>query len=420
MNIETIKKYKDDVNSKEYDVIIVGAGVSGLMLAKLFNESKLKVLLIENRDTIKVPWNHRYGTTMGVVEKFHFDEKCIIKRYDEFEFLYADKEKSKFSYRKPEFCIIDILPFAQGLELSFEVKTSTTIKDIRKDSGKVLITDHLDNIYKAKIIVDCSGESKIVSKYLGQIKKGKPVDFYSISLELTNCNIPEMRSLQFIADLRYTNSAFWFYPYSTRECQFGLTEWFTEYPDEKTEYEKVFRYMKNESPYKEWLKDSIIKEKVFKIGPAATINVSLAEDNFLACGNAAGAGTPAIGEGFRVAVEMAQSAYETIAIAFDKSDFSRKTLLVHEKNFHSNFGKYYDYSKIIRFFVMNFFTLREYGLLVRNMSKLSLGESKQMLTSEVNLSIFFKLIDIKLTLYIISNIIKFVCTGCKPVYKQTA
>ncbi len=402
----------------EYDVIVVGAGVSGLMLAKLLNETNLNVLLIENRDTIKAPWNHRYGTTMEVIEKFGLEE-YVVNTYNGFEFLYSHSEKAKFSYDKKEFCVVDITPFARNLQLRFDVKTSTTIKGIQRKHGHIFVTDQREKVYKSKIIVDCSGESKIVSKHLGQIKKGKPIDFYSISLELENCDIPQMSSFQFIADLMYVNSAFWFYPYSTKKCQFGSTEFLTAYPDEKTQYEKVFEYIRNESPFKDWLKNCTVKEKVFKIGPAATVNLSLAEDNFLACGNAAGAGTPVVGEGFRVAVEMAQSAFETILVAFNTSDFSRNTLIVHEQKFNARFGTYYKYSKIIRFFVMNCFTPREYRLFVKNVARFSAEESKQILTSRITMGHLVKLLDIPFGVHVFRNLIKFLMSGCKPVYNQT-
>ena len=149
------------------------------------------------------------------------------------------------------------------------------------------------------------------------------------------------------------------------------------------------------------------------------MNVSLAEDNFLACGNAAGAGTPAVGEGFRIALEMAQSAYDTINIAFDKSDFSRKTLIVHEQNFNLKFGKYYNYSRIIRFFVMNIFTSREYALFAKNMARLSPEESRQVLISKITIGFFFKILDVPFASYLFLNLVKFLIGGCKPLNKQT-
>lgn len=407
------------METKEYDVIIVGAGVAGLMLAKLFNNSKLKLLLIENRDTIKIPWNHRYGTTSEVAKKFNL-EKYVIKSYKGFEFLYSNIENAHFSYEKDEFCIVDISPFAQDLKLSFEVKTGCTIKDVKREPemNLVSITDQLGNTYKTKIIIDCSGENKIVSKYLGQIKKGKPIDCYSISLELTNCNMPEMDYFQFFADLKYVNAGMWFYPYSKTGCQFGNYEFLSEYPNEQKQYEKLFKLMENEEPYRTWFKNSKIVEKMLKIGPAATVNVSLVEDNFLACGNAAGAGTPVIGEGFRIALEMAESAYDTTLEAFRKSDFSKRALKKHQQNFQQKFNKYYPWSKIIRFFVLRYFTENEMKLFIRNLKKLSSEEMKSVLKSEITSLHLLKIIDLKLAWYIFCNMFKYYLSGCKSLNKQ--
>lgn len=400
---------------KKYDVIIVGAGVSGLYLAKLLNNSKLKVLLIENRSTIKKLRNHRYGTFKETIKKFKL-EKYVIKKYKKLGFLYGSKEKSLFSYKSNQFQIVDMNSFSKNLKLKCDVKTNFRIKNIQRKNKIIEVTGQ-DEKYLTNIIVDCSGESKIVSKYIGETRK-KSLDFYSLSLELSDCNIELTNELQFIADLKYLNTAFWFYPYSKKECQIGLTEWFYTYPSEKKENRKIFAYMKKEEPYRTWFKNAKVKEKLFKIGPAATLNKKIVDDNFISCGDAAGAGTPAIGEGFRISLEMASSAYKTIIDSYKKKDFSYNSLKQHKERFEKNFNKYYIWSKIIRRCILSYFTEKEYGIFIKNLKKLSEKDFLEVLKSRITLRIFLKGIDIRLVSLTIMNMIKYHIGGNKYLNKQ--
>ena len=66
---------------KRYDVIIVGAGISGLKLAELLNDSKLNVLLVEKRPTIKKLVNHIYGVIpWEYIEKWDLHKYLIRKQ----------------------------------------------------------------------------------------------------------------------------------------------------------------------------------------------------------------------------------------------------------------------------------------------------------------------------------------------------
>jgi flavin-dependent dehydrogenase len=67
------------MKKRVYDVIIVGAGLGGLKLAELLNNSKLKVLLIEKRNTIKKLVGHIYGTYWETIKKWKL-QKYIIRK----------------------------------------------------------------------------------------------------------------------------------------------------------------------------------------------------------------------------------------------------------------------------------------------------------------------------------------------------
>ena len=288
--------------NKSYDIIIVGAGVSGLMLAKLLDDSKLKVLLIENRSTIKKLWNHRYGTFKETVEKFNL-EKYVIKKYKKFAFGMSELEKQTvLSYHDYRFQIVDMNLFAKDLKLKCDVLTKFNIKKIRRMNGKIVIFNK-NNKYAANIVVDCSGCSQVVSHHLKRPEKKDSINFLNTFLELSNCNIPKEFTdrVYFPHHFLYMNIPLCLYPYSRTECQFGHSDLVSnKFPLVKGQAKSIYLFMQNEEPYKTWFKDAKVKEKVRKIS-STTITRSLVDDNFIACGEAGGATTPMLGEGFRIA-----------------------------------------------------------------------------------------------------------------------
>ena len=323
------------MQKKNYDVVIVGAGVSGLMLAKLLNKSKLKVLLIEKRNTIKSLANHRYGTFGKTVKKFRL-EKYVIKNYSKFGF-WSKNAKAIKQYKPNTFQVVDMNNFAKNLKLTCNTLLNYNIKNITRKENNIIINNQIST----KIIVDCSGDQKIVSKKLYSRNKDT-TNMFCTALEMKNCHINKnaLNEFSFPVNMLYSNAAFWFYPYTNTTCQIGIADFYSKNnPVIGDQKRRLLDYIKNEKPFKTWLKNAKITELVQKTGPT-TEEITFFDDNFLACGDAAGAGTPLVGEGFRIALEMSLSAKNVIELAFAKNNFSKKILQQHKQNF-KKIDKYY-------------------------------------------------------------------------------
>lgn len=384
-----------------YDIIIIGAGVSGLYLAKLLNNSDLKVLLIEKRNTIMRLPNHKYGTFRETVKKFSL-ERFVIKNFTKFGF-YGSEEGTCFSYEADLFSVVDMNKFAKTLKLTCDVKTGYTLRKVERTNNKIIVNE----TFEAKIIVDCSGNSQVVSHHLG-LQRNNDLQMFSTSFELIHCNISSKRldEFWFMTDLHYTNVGLWFYPYSKTKCQIGHTDFYSaSFPIIKDQEKSLPAFIKNVEPYSTWLKDSKITEIVRKTGPTTTLS-SLYSDNFISCGDAAGAGTPIVGEGFRIALEMALSAHETIMKAFKQVDFSKKVLINHKNNFNRKIGKYYIWSRLLRHLILHYFSNKEYDSFAKNLGKLSREELYLALKSEFSGSILFKMVDLEMLFGITKNAIR--------------
>lgn len=388
------------MQKKNYDVVIVGAGVSGLMLAKLLNKSKLKVLLIEKRSSIKKLKNYQFGTFGDIVKKFKLT-KYVIANYSKFG-CYSINEKIIRTYKKNTFQVVDLNKFASDIKLDCDVITNFQIKQIDRIDKKVSINNNI----KTKLIVDCSGDQKIVSRKLKILRKKSIIDAYSVSFEMDNCAIPseQMQEFRFIADIRYGSLGVWFYPFSQTKCQIGLTDFYSDKFTLTDRQEKnLKKYIRTIKPFKTWLENAKITNIVKKVGPTTTKTVFV-DDNFLACGDAAGAGTPYIAEGFRIGLEMALSAKQAIEKAFEENDFSKETLKIHEENF-KQIDRHYTWSVILRFLMLNFFTTKSYDLFIHRLNKLTNKEYYDSLRSNFTFKIIFKLLTIPFLFNILSNAI---------------
>jgi len=385
---------------KEYDVVIVGAGVSGLMLAKLLNNSSLNILLLEKRDTIKKLHNYRLGTFGDIIKKFNLNEYTIAN-YSKFG-CYSVKEKIVRKYPKDTFGVVDMNKLSQDTKLNCEIITNFNIKQLSYTDEKIKI----NNEFTTKIIVDCSGDKKIIANKLKLNASKKTIDAYSVAFEMENCTIPlaEMEEFRFIADIRYGSLGVWFYPFSESSCQIGLTDFYSEkFPLVDRQEDNLKKYIRKIEPFKTWLKDANIINAVKKTGPTTTKSTIYA-DNFLACGDAAGAGTPYIAEGFRIAAEMAESAKKTIDLAFKKEDFTKETLAIHEQNFKA-INKHYTWSIILRHLMLNHFTTRSYDIFIKRLNKLSNQEYYDALRSNFTFKIVFKILNTNLLFNVLGNIL---------------
>jgi flavin-dependent dehydrogenase len=286
--------------------------------------------------------------------------------------------------------------------LKCDVKRKTEIQNLRREENKIVLIDQNAKEYSGKIVVDCSGNNQTISTLLN-IPKSK-ADSIDLSYELKNVNIDNLKDMFYFQDCELTNAGGWFYPLSKNRCVVGISEW-TEgkYLSEKMMHKRLQTYMKRFDPIKKYTSGGKIVESIYKIGPTQDLHKSIAEDHFISIGDAAGAGTPFIGEGFRVALDMTESAYKTIIEAFKKNDFSKKILEKHSQTFRRDYGKYYGWSMLLRKIFRKYLTNKEANKIAERVKKYNDQEYYDILLSRITLRLLIKLFSLKITLMLIKN-----------------
>lgn len=374
-----------------YDVIIVGAGPVGLMLAKLLDDSRLDVLLIEKRKTIKKLENNIFATFRDVINKFDL-KKAVIRDYPLVQ-LYGPESSVKFNFREKPLALLDLDKWAKKLKLQCEVKTGTKIVSVRRAKGWLAVLDSGKNRYKGKIVVDCSGKGQVVSSKLKIPKSPSYCACYIVGLE--NCRIPRPHEGSLAGDLRFANAGGWVYPFSKTKCQFGISDYHPyKMPYKKSIKKRAFEMIRKYKPYSDWLKGSKVVFELYKEAPPLAPHIRMVQDNFISVGDAGGQGTPFLGDCIRPGFEMAAVAAKTIKSAFRKNDFSRNALMGFEDVWHKKFGKTYIWSILIRHIWANEFSNKDITKIINHLQKLPKNEFYNFIRSDIHPGIFRKIIDV--------------------------
>lgn len=369
---------------ERYDVIIVGAGVSGLMLAKLLDGSNLKVLLIERKREINIK-PKSFGTFTNIAVE-HNLEKYIEKYFDTWAFYGPNVKASRFE--KGIMCLVNYEKWSKSLVWkNVLIKTGVNLISAKRVKGGIILTDKNES-YFGKLIVDSSGYSQVVRKLLG-LKINKQTGL-SYEVELDNCDLPIKDEASFILNFKVTNSGGWIYGLSKTKAQYGWADFYPESDSDLNNLkERTLLAMKKIFPNKDWFKNSKIIYKYGRFGPTGNTGHSV-YDNFISIGDAGGVGTPVTLEGFREAIDSAKMAAETIKKV---DNFSKKELKIFLDLFHDKYGKYYKMHKLVRYIYLHWARNEEIDRWISNFKKLNKEDFFKLIKGELTIRLVIKTLD---------------------------
>ncbi len=157
------------MKNKNYDVIIVGAGGAGLMLARELGIKKRKVLLLDRKTDLLNLSFRTLGSFMDINE-FHLSQDVVAADINKI-ILYSKNIKCSAVSKA---CILDKAYLHKHLIESIDknyvdIRTGIDIKSYNADAAGSLteITDDKGNKYIATYYVDATGLSGVLSKRNG-------------------------------------------------------------------------------------------------------------------------------------------------------------------------------------------------------------------------------------------------------------
>jgi digeranylgeranylglycerophospholipid reductase len=330
---------------KKFDVVIVGAGTAGLLLAKELGKSKIKTLVVDRRSDL-LAFSFKTLASLIDLKKFDLSENVVAQKINKIA-IYSNYFKRKV---KGDLYVLDkkkvheeILNSTDNEFVSF--LTNVHIKDIQKDStGKFeSIIDKDGQKYAATIFVDASGTNGVLSKKVGFMETSPKL---AVGVEYNVKYKGNSDEIHLLIGKVYEGGYGWIFPLKNDRAIIG----FGSFED------AVIKDLKNrlnvilEIPK---IKKLVEKDNNLVEGGSIPITAVLnqfVQQNLVCVGDSVSQVNPIVGEGYKFIFESAVMASKAIKIAIETNDLD--ALKAYEKEWNNRFFDNYTRSKKLqdRFF----------------------------------------------------------------------
>lgn len=322
-----------------YDVIIVGGGTGGLMLARELGKRKHKTLIIDRKSNLLEFSFNTLGSFMNVKD-FGLTENVIAQKIDT-AVMYSKNFKH---FIKGDAYILDKKLVHEELLASLDaqyitIQLDTVVKSIQKNAeGKYTsIVDKDGTTYEAKIFVDASGTAGVISKEEGLREKN--VDLGpGVEYNVKYLGKPNEAHLFFGKEFK--GGYGWIFPLKNERAIIGFG----------TVDKKMFKNLKtilNEIIESPRVKKLVVKDNNLVEGgslPITPVLTKFVKENLVCVGDSVSQVNPIVGEGYKFIFEAAIMASKAIAASLQQNDLD--SLLDYEKVWKQRFLANYNRSKI--------------------------------------------------------------------------
>lgn len=322
---------------KNYEVIIVGAGTAGLMLARELGRQKHKVLLLDRKkDLLEFSFN-TLGSFIDLAQ-FQLSEDVIAQQID-IAVIYSKTFKQKI---KSKAYILDKKKVHEELIASLnkdfvDIQLGIHIKDILKSGNQFdAVIDKEGNQYKAKVFVDASGTAGILSKKTGLM----PLETgLATGVEYNVKYLGKNNEAHLMIGKKYKGGYGWIFPLKNQRAIIGFG----------TFDNSMVKGLKNQ--LNSILEIPLIKTLVLKDNdraeggsiPITPVIEKFVLHNLLCVGDAVSQVNPIVGEGYKFIFESAIFASKAISESLKKDDI--ELLLQYESDWKNRFLDNYKRSK---------------------------------------------------------------------------
>lgn len=331
------------------DVLIVGAGTAGLMLARELGKSGCKTLVLDRKKDLL---SFSFSTLGSFID---------LDRFGLTDYVVAQKMESAVLYSrhfkrtiKGNGYILDKSKLHEELIASIDseyvrFETGVHVKKIVKDT-KGNITEVLDKkgkSYTAKIIVDASGTVGVISKQVGLLPKSMLLGT-GVEYNVKYKGNPNEGHL--FVGKQYQGGYGWIFPLQNNRAILGFGTF-------DNQVAKELKHRLNDILELPLIQSLVEKDNETVEGGSLPITPVLEEfvqQNLVCVGDSVSQVNPIVGEGYKFIFEAAVMASKSIITALEKDDLSelhtyeeawKKKFLVNYKRAKYSQGKIFKYSK---------------------------------------------------------------------------
>ncbi len=336
---------------KTFDVVIIGGGTAGLMLARELSKKKRKTLIVDRRNDLLDFSFNTLGSFIDL-EEFDFTENVVAQKIDTLT-IYSKHFKRKFKDDDGAY-IIDKTNLHKEMIDAIDKKYVTTltginIQKISKDTNGqfTFITDKNGNEYSGKIFVDASGTNGVISKKVGL--REEKINL-ATGVEYNVKYLGKPNESYFMVGNIYDGGYGWIFPLKNKRAIIGFGSFDN----------KVVKDLKNrlnmilELPK---IKKIVVKDNEKIEGgsiPLTPVLDKFVINNLVCVGDSVSQVNPIVGEGYKFIFRAAIIASKAIDTSLEKNDLNclleyettwRNTFLANYKRAKSSQEKAFRFSK---------------------------------------------------------------------------
>jgi len=319
-----------------FDVVIVGGGTAGLILARELGKSKRKVLLLDRKKELLEFSFNTLGSFLNL-EKFGLTHNVVAQDIDTISFhskRVTRKVKSNLYILDKKQVHIEIL---NAIDNEFvTIKTEVNIKSIEtNEDGKFTsVTDQHKQKYHGKIFIDASGTNAVISKKVG-LRAKKVMLATGVEYNVKYLGNPSEGHL--LIGKVYQGGYGWIFPLKNERAIIGFGTFDDEIvKDLKNRLHKILELPK--------IKKLVIKDNDKVEGGSIPITPVLEKfvlNNLVCVGDSVSQVNPIVGEGYKFIFEAALMASKAIEKSLKKEDvnFLNEYELEWKNRFSANYNR---------------------------------------------------------------------------------
>ena len=358
------------INSIKYDVIVVGAGPSGIVFAMQLAKKGYKIALIEKeifpRDKICGD-----ALSLDVVNQLNLIDKNLASKFIKFAnkietkgvkiiapsnesfdipFNYKGKERVAYVSKRIDF---DNFLFNELKQFqNIKIYEGSKILSINTDNSNVNV--HFKNrsekefLFTSEIIIGADGAHSYVAKQLSNNKVD--YNYHSAGLRVycenvTNFNNGNYIELHFLKEI--LPGYLWVFPLPNNQANIGVGMLSKTVSKKRVNLKKTLKNVIENNPFfKERFKNVKYLETIKGMGlPLGKPNRSISGNRYLLIGDAAGLIDPFSGEGIGNAIRSGRVAALHVDECFKKTNFSNRQNLNYDKEIYKQMAKEFSISK---------------------------------------------------------------------------
>ncbi|MEE8167942.1 MAG: NAD(P)/FAD-dependent oxidoreductase [Candidatus Hydrothermarchaeales archaeon] len=326
----------------DYDVVVVGAGPAGSMVARTLAENGASVLVVEKRPEIGMPVRCGEATGLRTLQEFAIpkDERFIVNETNGVYIFSPDGTRAEMLSSEPNTYILERRYFdkylaIQAARAGAEVVTKAYATGLLRNEGavRVKLKRFGDNTtIKCKCVVGADGVESKVGRWVG-IDTRTPLQQMSSSVQFEIAGVdvdPDI--LEFYFGNRVAPKGYvWVFPKGKDVANVGLGV--------RGHSATAFSYLKKFIASKPNLrKGSVVGIVAGGVPVEGPVKKSVA-DGVLLVGDAARQVDPLTGGGIYNAMHCGVIAGQVITEALEREDFSAASLSIYEERWRAEIGQ---------------------------------------------------------------------------------